>query len=223
MEHVLIIEDDARTATFVIGALQQAGYAATHCRDGEEGLTALLHGGCDVAVVDVMLPKRDGLSVIREARAAGRKMPILILSARGSVDAKVQGLEVGADDYLAKPFSVVELIARIQALLRRTRDQEQTLELRHEDLVMDLATHRVTRGGEIVDLQPLEYKLLEYLLRNRGRIVSRNMILERVWGYSFDPRTNVVESRISRLREKINRPEGHQLIKTVRGFGYALD
>jgi DNA-binding response OmpR family regulator len=223
MEHVLIVEDDARTATFVIGALQQAGYATTRCRDGEEGLAALLHGDCDVAVMDVMLPKRDGLSVVREARAAGRKMPILILSARGSVDAKVQGLEVGADDYLAKPFSVVELIARIQALLRRSRDQEQTLELRYEDLVMDLATHRVTRGGEVVDLQPLEYKLLEYLLRNRRRIVSRNMILESVWGYSFDPRTNVVESRISRLREKINRPGWHQLIKTVRGFGYALD
>ena len=223
MEQVLIIEDDSRTAAFVAGALQQAGYSAVRCQDGEEGLAALLHGGCDVAVVDVMLPRRDGLSVVREARAAGRRLPILILSARGSVDAKVQGLEAGADDYLAKPFSVVELVARIQALLRRSRDQEQSLELRYEDLVMDLATHRVTRGGETVDLQPLEYKLLEYLLRNRGRIVSRNMILERVWGYSFDPRTNVVESRISRLREKINRPDGHQLIKTVRGFGYALD
>ena len=218
MEHVLIIEDDERTATFVVGALQQAGFATTHCRDGEEGLSALLHNAYDAAVVDVMLPKRDGLSIIREARAAGRRQPILILSARRTVDAKVQGLEDGADDYLAKPFSIVELIARIQALMRRARDQEQTLELRYDDLVMDLASHKVTRAGESVDLQPLEY-----MMRNRGRIVSRNMILERVWGYSFDPRTNVVESRISRLREKINRPEGHQLIKTVRGFGYALD
>ena len=223
MEHVLIIEDDVRTAAFVIGALQQAGFSATHCRDGEEGLSAMLHSAYDAAVVDVMLPKRDGLSISREARAAGRKQPILILSARGTVDAKVQGLEDGADDYLAKPFSVVELIARIQALMRRAREQEQTLELRYEDLVMDLASHRVTRAGDPIDLQPLEYKLLEYLMRNRGRIVSRNMILERVWGYSFDPRTNVVESRISRLREKINKPTGHQLIKTVRGFGYALD
>lgn len=223
MEHVLIIEDDARTATFVTGALKQAGFSVTHCRDGAEGLSALLHEAYDAAVVDVMLPRRDGLSIIREARAAGRKQPILILSARGTVDAKVQGFEDGADDYLAKPFSIVELIARIQALMRRARGQEQALELRYEDLVMDLATHRVTRAGDPVDLQPLEYKLLEYLMRNRGRIVSRNMILERVWGYSFDPRTNVVESRISRLREKINKPEGHQLIKTVRGFGYALD
>ena len=181
MEHVLIIEDDERTAIFVVGALQQAGFATTHCRDGEEGLSALLHNAYDAAVVDVMLPKRDGLSIIREARAAGRKQPILILSARGTVDAKVQGLEGGADDYLAKPFSIVELIARIQALMRRARDQEQTLELRYDDLVMDLASHKVTRAGEPVDLQPLEYKLLEYLMRNRGRIVSRNMILERVW------------------------------------------
>ena len=221
--HILIIEDDERTATFVAGALRQAGFAVTHCRDGEEGLAALLQSGFDAAVVDVMLPKRDGLSVIRAARAAGRRLPVIILSARGNVDAKVSGLEAGADDYLAKPFSVVELIARIQALIRRAAVQDQPLELRYGDLVMDLSTHRVTRAGEAVDLQPLEYQLLEYLMRNQGRIVSRNMILERVWGYSFEPRTNVVESRISRLREKINKSGGHQLIKTVRGFGYVLD
>ena len=220
---MLIVEDDGKTAAFVTGALRQAGFASTHCSDGEEGLAALLHGSFDAAVVDVMLPKRDGLSIIREARAAGCKLPVLILSARGNIDAKVSGLEAGADDYLAKPFSVIELIARIRALIRRASNQERTAELRHGDLVMDFDTHTVTRAGEPVELQPLEYQLLEYLMRNKGRIVSKNMILERVWGYSFEPRTNVVESRISRLREKINRSADHPLIKTVRGFGYALD
>jgi DNA-binding response OmpR family regulator len=221
--HILIIEDDEKTATFVAGALRQSGFAVTLCRDGEEGLAALLQNGFDAAVVDLMLPKLDGISVIRAARAAGRDLPVIILSARGNVDAKVGGLEAGADDYLAKPFSIVELTARIQALIRRAGRVDQPLELRYEDLVMELSTHKVSRAGESIDLQPLEYQLLEYLMRNRGRILSRNMILERVWGYSFDPHTNVVESRISRLREKINRSSGHKLIKTVRGFGYVLD
>lgn len=222
--HILIVEDDTKTAEFVAGAFRQAGYVTTRCCDGEEGLAALLHGPYDAAIVDVMLPKLDGIAVISAARAAGKALPIIILSARGNVDAKVKGLESGADDYLAKPFSLTELLARVQALLRRTNRQEQSqpLELRVDDLVMDLATHKVYRAGHEVDLQPLEYQLLEYLMRNRGRIVSRNTILERVWDYNFDPHTNVVESRMSRLRDKIDRISERKLIRTVRGFGYVL-
>lgn len=220
--NILLIEDDVKTAEFVAGALRQAGYGVTHCADGEEGAAAALHGACDAAVVDIMLPKRDGLSVIRDIRAAGRTLPVIVLSARGNVDAKICGLEAGADDYLAKPFSIAELVARVQALLRRSSRQSDAGTLQVEDLEMDLATHRVSRSGERIDLQPLEYQLLEYLMRNRGRVVSRNTILERVWGYDFDPHTNVVEARVYRLREKIDRDHSRKLLKTVRGFGYVL-
>ena len=220
--NILIIEDDAATAEFVAGAFKQVGYATTHVADGETGLTAALHGPYDAAVVDIMLPKLDGLEVIRRLRAAGQALPIIVLSARGSVDAKIRGLEAGGDDYLAKPFSVAELVARVQALLRRVSRVEETTVLKVEDLEMDLVTHRVTRAGEPIDLQPLEYQLLEYLMRNRGRVVSRNTILDRVWNYSFDPHTNVVESRVYHLREKIDRRSARKLLRTVRGFGYVL-
>jgi DNA-binding response OmpR family regulator len=169
-----------------------------------------------------MLPKKDGLSIIRELRSSGKKLPIIVLSARGTVDARIRGLEAGADDYLAKPFSVAELLARLQALLRRTSQQDETTILKVEDLEMDLVSHRVTRGGRRIDLQPLEYQLLEYLMRNKGRVVSKNTILERVWDYDFDPHTNVVEARVCRLREKIDRCSTRKLITTVRGFGYVL-
>ena len=220
--NILIIEDDAATAEFVAGAFKQVGYATTHVADGETGLTAALHGPYDAAVVDIMLPKLDGLEVIRRLRAAGQALPIIVLSARGSVDAKIRGLEAGGDDYLAKPFSVAELVARVQALLRRVSRVEETTVLKVEDLEMDLVTHRVTRAGEPIDLQPLEYQLLEYLMRNKGRVVSRNTILDRVWNCSFDPHTNVVESRVYHLREKIDRRSERKLIRTVRGFGYVL-
>jgi len=172
--------------------------------------------------VDIMLPRLDGLEVIRRLRTAGKTLPIIVLSARGSVDAKIRGLEAGGDDYLAKPFSVAELVARVQALLRRASRAEETTVLKVDDLEMDLVTHRVTRAGEPIDLQPLEYQLLEYLMRNKGRVVSRNTILDRVWSCSFDPHTNVVESRVYHLREKIDRQAGRKLIRTVRGFGYVL-
>ncbi|MBO6166773.1 MAG: response regulator transcription factor [Kiritimatiellae bacterium] len=220
--HVLIIEDDARTAEFVAGAFRQTGYAVTHCADGESGAAAALCGGYDVAIIDVMLPKRDGLSIIRELRASGKTLPVIVLSARGNVDAKILGLEAGADDYLSKPFSVAELLARVQAILRRSARKTETSVLKVGDLEMDLVSHRVTRAGEKLDLQPLEYSLLEYLMRNKGRVVSKNTILERVWGYNFDPHANVVEARVYRLREKIDRNAEKKLIKTVRGFGYVL-
>lgn len=220
--NILIIEDDAATAEFVAGAFKQAGYATTHVADGESGLAAALHGPYDAAVVDIMLPRLDGLEVIRRVRAAERTLPIIVLSARGSVDAKIRGLEAGGDDYLAKPFSVAELVARVQALLRRASRAEETTVLRVDDLEMDLVTHRVTRGALPIDLQPLEYQLLEYLMRNRGRVVSRNTILDRVWNYRLDPHTNVVESRVYHLREKIDRQSDRKLIRTVRGFGYVL-
>ena len=220
--NILIIEDDEKTAEFVAGAFRQAGHVVQHCADGETGLAAALHGPHDAAVVDIMLPKLDGLSLIRAVRATGRTLPVIVLSARGNVDARISGLEAGADDYLAKPFSVAELLARVQALLRRANRTAETTVLRVEDLEMDLVTHRVTRGGAPIDLQPLEYQLLEYLMRNRGRVVSRNTILERVWSYDFDPHTNVVESRVCRLRDKIDKNAAVKLIRTVRGFGYAL-
>ncbi len=220
--HVLIIEDDARTAEFVAGAFRQTGYAVTHCADGESGAAAALCGGYDVAIIDVMLPKRDGLSIIRELRASGKTLPVIVLSARGNVDAKILGLEAGADDYLSKPFSVAELLARVQAILRRSARKTETSVLKVGDLEMDLVSHRVTRAGEKLDLQPLEYSLLEYLMRNKGRVVSKNTILERVWGYNFDPHANVVEARVYRLREKIDRNAEKKLINTVRGFGYVL-
>ena len=220
--HILLIEDDEKTAGFISLALKQAGYAVTRCADGEEGMVAVLNGPYDAAVIDIMLPKRDGISVIRGLRAAGRSLPVIVVSARGDVDAKVKGLEAGADDYLVKPFSIVELVARVQALLRRASRNEEPTTLAVDDLEMDLVTHRVTRGGVRINLQPLEYQLLEYLMRNRGRVVSRATILERVWDYDFDPHTNVVDSRVCHLRDKIDRAAGCKLIKTVRGVGYVL-
>ena len=221
--HVLIIEDDAKTSDFVRRGFQQAGFATTAADDGEAGFLLARHGSFDAAVVDIMLPKLDGLSVIRRLRAEGCRLPVIVLSARGSVESKVAGLEAGGDDYLAKPFSIAELVARVQALLRRAGQVAETAVLAIADLEMDLVTHRVRRGGTPIDLQPLEYKLLEYLLRNAGRVVSKSVILERVWDYDFDPRTNVVETRVGRLRDKIDKNFDRKLIRTVRGFGYVID
>ncbi len=180
-------------------------------------------GEFDVAVIDIMLPKLDGLSLIRAIRRAKRTFPIIVLSALGSVDNKIAGLEAGGDDYLAKPFSVAELLARVRALLRRSSlSAEETL-LKAGDLTLDTRSRRVTRAGVRIDLQPLEYLLLEYLLRNRGRVVSKTTIMQHVWEYDFDTGTNIVESRMCHLREKMDKPFGKQLIRTVRGFGYVLD
>lgn len=221
--HILIVEDDRTTADYVSDGLRRSGFVCTHAADGEEGLVAVLHGGYDAVVMDIMLPKLDGLEIIRRARAAGVRTPIIVLSARGSVEAKVTGLEAGGDDYLAKTFSITELVARVQALLRRASATPEATALREADLEVDVVTHRVTRAGRRIDLQPLEYQLLEYLMRNKGRVVSKTTIMERVWDYAFDPHTNVVEVRVSRLRSKITAPGERELIHTIRRFGYVLE
>ena len=218
---LLVIEDDARTGAFIAAAFRPIGYKVVHETDGRAGYDRARAGAFDALVVDVMLPSMDGLEIVRRLRADGVAAPIVILSARASAEEKIAGLEAGADDYLAKPFSVAELVARVQTVLRRvTRSAESVLKA--GDLEMNLVTHRVTRGGAVIDLQPLEYQLLEYLLRNRGRVVTRATIMESVWHYSFDPATNVVETRMSRLRDKIETDPRHRLIRTVRGFGYVL-
>ena len=218
---ILLIEDDVRTAGFVAAALRQIGSVVTHETDGRAGYERLHGNAFDAAVVDVMLPSMNGLEIVRAWRAEGAEIPVVILSARSSADEKIAGLEAGADDYLGKPFSVAELVARLQTILRRVNRLGESV-LRAGPLEMNLVTHRVFRNGTPVELQPLEYKLLEYLMRNRGRVVTRATIMESVWHYSFDPATNVVETRMSRLREKIDTDPKNRLIRTIRGFGYVL-
>ena len=218
---ILLIEDDVRTAGFVAAALRQIGSAVTHETDGRAGYERLHGNAFDAAVVDVMLPSMNGLEIVRAWRAEGAEIPVVILSARSSADEKIAGLEAGADDYLGKPFSVAELVARLQTILRRVNRLGESV-LRAGPLEMNLVTHTVFRNGTPVELQPLEYKLLEYLMRNRGRVVTRATIMESVWHYSFDPATNVVETRMSRLREKIDTDPKNRLIRTIRGFGYVL-
>lgn len=221
---ILIIEDDAKTAAFIAKGLQKAGFRTAHAADGVDGLFKAKTEPFDAAVVDIMLPKLDGLSVIEEIRTAGVKLPIIVLSARDSVASKVAGLEKGGDDYLAKPFSFSELLARIQALLRRSNSAggEPTL-LTVGDLKLDLLRRKVERAGVDIDLQPLEFQLLEYLMRNHGRVVSKTTILEHVWEYNFDTQTNIVEAAIFRLRDKIDKDFEPKMIRTVRGFGYVLE
>ena len=219
---LLIIEDDDKIAEFISDGFRQSGFNVMREVDGESGLAAAEQGEFDAVVVDIMLPRLDGLEVIRRLRRKGNALPIIVLSARGSVDAKIAGLEAGGDDYLAKPFSIAELIARVQALVRRAGRVMEESVLRVGDLVMDLTTHRVTRAGRRVDLQPLEYQLLEYLMRNKGRVITKTVIMDRVWDYRFNPHTNVVESRICRLREKVDLEGLPKLIRTIRGFGYVL-
>ncbi len=220
---VLLIEDNSECADFIVQGLRQSGFQVIHSADGLDGLFKARTETYDVAVIDVMLPKLDGLAVIEEIRRAKIKTPIIVLSARDSVESKVKGLEIGADDYLAKPFSFSELLARIYALLRRAGDVNEASVLRLEDLEMDLLGRRVTRAGEKLDLTALEFKLLEYLLRNKGRVVTKTTILEHVWEYGFDPQTNVVEAQVCRLREKLDKNFERKLLKTVRGFGYVLE
>ena len=219
---ILLVEDDVKIAYFIIKGLRSAGYAVDHAPDGEEGLHLAITQPYDTAIIDIMLPKRDGLSLIEEMRARKVNTPVLILSARGSVDDRVKGLETGGDDYLTKPFAFSELLARVQALIRRAGGISDPTRLFQEDLFVNLLTREVTRGGRNIVLQPLEFSLLEYLMRNAGRIVSKTMIMEHVWDYNFDPQTNVVEARISRLRDKIDRGFEKKLIHTVRGVGYVL-
>jgi DNA-binding response OmpR family regulator len=218
----LIVEDDATIAEFVARGLREAGFAVDCAADGEEALGRMRQQVYDVAIVDLMLPKRDGLSVIDDMRRHGIGTPVLILSARRSVGDRVKGLQAGGDDYLTKPFAFAELLARVQALVRRATRAPEPTTLTVEDLVLDLLSRRVTRAGKSIDLRPREFALLEYLMRNAGRVVSKTMILSHVWEYNFDPQTNIVDVLVSRLREKIDRPFEKKLLHTVRGVGYVL-
>lgn len=218
----LIVEDDRTIADFVSRGLREAGFAVDVAADGEEGLAAAIDQAYDVAIVDLMLPRRDGLSLIDELRRRRRMTPVLILSARRSVDDRVRGLQAGGDDYLTKPFAFAELLARVQALLRRATRSPEPTTLTLGELSLDLLSRRVTRGGVDIDLRPREFSLLEYLLRNAGKVVSKTMILSHVWEYNFDPQTNIVDVLVSRLREKIDKPFDVKLLHTVRGVGYVL-
>ena len=220
--HALIIEDDAAIADFIARGLREAGFAVDLAPSGDAGLEAALAGDPDVAIVDLMLPGLDGLSVIDELRKRGRTTPVLILSARRSVDDRVRGLQAGGDDYLTKPFAFAELLARVQALVRRATRAPEATALTVGDLAMDLLTRKVTRAGQPIELRPREFALLEYLMRNAGRVVSKTMILSHVWEYSFDPQTNIVDVLVSRLRDKIDRPFSTKLLRTVRGVGYVI-
>ena len=219
---ILIIEDDQEAAAFIAKALRESGHSADLAHDGETGLAMAQEDGYDVLVVDRMLPSLDGLSIIRTLRAEGRDVPVLILSALGEVDDRVKGLKSGGDDYLTKPFAFSELLARIEALGRRVQPEEQKTSYVIGDLVLDRLSHRVSRGGEVIQLQPREYRLLEYLMKHAGQVVTRTMLLEGVWDYHFDPQTNVIDVHISRLRSKIDKNYDTALLHTVRGAGYVM-
>ena len=219
---LLLVEDDIKIAQFVASGLREAGFAVDHATNGEDGLHLALTEPYDLAIVDLMLPKVDGLTLIEEVRHNNINTPVLILSAKRSVDDRVKGLKTGSDDYLVKPFAFSELLARIQALIRRSTRVTAPSELKIADLVLDLDKRRVYRADVEIFLQPLEFSLLEYLMRNAGRVVSKTMIMEHVWDYNFNPQTNVVEARICYLRDKIDKNFDVKLIHTVRGVGYVL-
>ena len=221
--HALIIEDDASIAEFIARGLREAGFAVDVASNGHDGCEAALTQEFDVVIVDLMLPGRDGLSVIDELRRRGRTTPVLILSAKRSVDDRVRGLQAGGDDYLTKPFAFAELLARVQALVRRaSRVPDATTTLTVGDLTMDLLSRRVTRAGQPIELRPREFTLLEYLMRHAGTVVSKTMLLSHVWEYNFDPQTNVVDVLVSRLRDRIDKPFETKLLQTVRGVGYVI-
>ncbi|MGZ3569095.1 MAG: response regulator [Thermodesulfobacteriota bacterium] len=219
---VLVVEDDVKIASFIVKGLKAAGYAVDHALDGENGLHMALTQPYDTAIIDIMLPKLDGLSLIERMRKEKVGTPVIILSAKASIDDRVKGLQTGGDDYLTKPFAFSELLARVQALIRRASGLSEPTRLTVGNLSMNLLTREVKRGDRKIELQPIEFSLLEYLMRSAGRIVSRTMIMEHVWNYNFDPQTNVVEARIPRLRDKIDRDFDNKLIHTVRGVGYVL-
>jgi two-component system OmpR family response regulator len=219
---LLLIEDDTRTAEFVLKGLTQHGHVVDHAANGRDGLFLAMSEPYDAMIVDRMLPGMDGLSIVKTIRASGSKTPVLFLTAVGGIDDRVEGLEAGGDDYLLKPFAFAELLARISAILRRPPISTVTTVLKAHDLEMNLLQRTVTRAGKRIDLLPQEFRLLEYLLRSDGRTVTRTMLLESVWGFHFDPQTSVVETHISRLRAKIDRGFGRELIQTIRGVGYCL-
>ena len=219
---LLLVEDDAKIASFIIKGFKAEGFAVDHAGDGENGFHLALTEPYDAAIVDIMLPKLDGLKLIRQMRHEKIKTPVIVLSAKGSVDDRVKGLQTGGDDYLTKPFAFSELLARVQALIRRSSDVSEPTKLVVGEVTLNLITREVVRVGQKIDLQPLEFSLLEYLMRNAGRVVSKTMIMEHVWDYYFDPLTNVVESRIYKLREKFDKGFSGKMIHTVRGVGYVL-
>jgi len=221
---VLVIEDDREAAAYLAKGLRESGHVVDVLHDGREGLVAAQTGGYDVLVVDRMLPGLDGLALVRTLRETGNTTPVLFLSALGQVDDRVKGLRAGGDDYLVKPYAFSELLARLEALVRRRvqgGDGRETV-LRYRDLEMDLLARRVTRAGKVIELQPREFRLLEVLLRHAGQVMTRTMLLEKVWDYRFDPQTNVIDVHISRLRQKIDRGFDVPLIQTIRGAGYSL-
>jgi two-component system OmpR family response regulator len=218
---ILLIEDDPETADHICHALRAQGHEVEESRDGTEGLAAAQGGQHAALIVDRMLPGLDGLSLVKRLRAEGSQIPVLFLTTMSGIDDRVAGLNGGGDDYLTKPFALVELVARVNAIARRG-DSRQPVTLHAGDLEMDLIRRTVHRGGKAVDLQPQEFKLLEYMLRNAGRVVTRSMLLENVWELHFDPRTNIVETHMSRLRAKMDRGHAIELIHTIRGNGYIL-
>lgn len=220
--HILVIEDDIEAAAYMCKGLRESGHVVEHCADGKEGLGQALTGSYDIMIIDRMLPGLDGLSIISALRAAEVQTPILVLSALGDVDNRVEGLKAGGDDYLTKPYAFSELLARIEALNRRNVPLSHDNKLTLSDLEMDLSRHKVKRNGKTIPLQPREYRLLEYLMRHSGQVVSRTMLLEQVWDYNFDPQTNVIDVHISRLRNKIDKDFDIPLLHTVRGAGYSI-
>ena len=219
---VLVVEDDPTIAEFVEKGLREAGFAVDLAADGRAGLERALEAPYDAAIVDVMLPQMDGLALIDTLRARSVRTPVLILSAKRSVDDRVKGLQAGGDDYLTKPFAFAELLARVQALIRRATGAAEPTRLTSGDLTLDLLTRKVQRAGQSVELRPREFALLEYLMRNAGKVVSKTMILSHVWGYNFDPSTNIVDVLVSRLRDRIDKPFPTKILHTVRGVGYSL-
>ncbi len=219
---ILVVEDDKKIASLVVRGMEQAGFAVDHAEDGEDALHLALSEPYDAAIIDLMLPQLDGLTIIERMRQRKILTPVIVLSAKRSVDDRVRGLQTGGDDYLVKPFSFSELLARVHALIRRASHEAEPTRLVLGELSLDLLSREVTRAGKKIDLQPREFSLLEYLMRSSGRVVSKTMIIEHVWGYSFDPQTNVVDVLVSRLRNKLDRDFVAKLIHTHRGVGYAL-
>ncbi|MCE7030345.1 response regulator transcription factor [Jiella avicenniae] len=220
---VLVIEDDASTADYVVIGLKEEGHDPDHAASGPIGLELACTRDYDAVVVDRMLPALDGLSIVRALRSSGRDTPVIFLTSVSGLDDRVEGLEAGADDYLVKPFAFSELMARLNALARRSPLRREETVLKVGDLEMNLIARTVKREGRDIDLQPREFRLLEYMMRNRGRVLTRTMLLERVWDFHFDPKTNVVETHVSRLRSKVDKPFAGEMIRTVRGSGYVLN
>jgi two-component system OmpR family response regulator len=219
---ILLVEDDIEAASYLVKGLNEIGHAVDHADDGESGLSYAKTNAYDAMVIDRMMPRKDGLSMIEDLRRGGDNTPVLILSALDDVDERVTGLRAGGDDYLTKPYSLNELHARLQALSRRAQPENAVTTLRVADLTLDLLKHKVTRAGININLQPREFRLLEYLMRHTGQVVTRSMLLENVWDYHFDPQTNVIDVQISRLRSKIDKDFEQPLLHTVRGAGYKL-